>query len=114
MSDREALLTQLYEAFNRRDIEAVLVALHPDVDWPDVIEGKRRHGRDDVRDYWVDQFKLIRSEVTPLAFEDLPDSRVRVLVSQTVRGLDGQLWSDGKVEHLYSFDGDLITRMDVD
>ncbi|MES2034013.1 MAG: nuclear transport factor 2 family protein [Pseudomonadota bacterium] len=112
MSDREAQLTQLYEAFNRQDIEAVLVALHPDVDWPDVLEGKRRHGRDDVRAYWLGQFKLIRSELAPLSFDDLPDGRVRVLVIQTVRGVDGQLWSEGKVEHVYSFDGDLISRME--
>ena len=30
----QPLLQKLYAAFNARDIDAVLPALHPDVDWP--------------------------------------------------------------------------------
>jgi len=114
MGDREALLTRLYEAFNRQDIEAVLLALHPEVDWPDTLEGRRRHGRDDVRDYWTGQFRVIRSEVSPVTFETLADGTVVVTAVATVRGVDGQLWSDSKMRHLYRFDGDLIIRMDIE
>jgi hypothetical protein len=38
LSDRD-LLNRVYAAFNARDIEAVLRLLHPDVDWPDGMEG---------------------------------------------------------------------------
>ena len=49
MSDEVALLRRAYEAFNARDIEAVLSLLQPDVDWPNVMEGGREHGHEAVR-----------------------------------------------------------------
>jgi hypothetical protein len=45
MTDRDLLLT-IYAAFNRRDIDAVLTALHPEVDWPNGMEGGRVYGRE--------------------------------------------------------------------
>ena len=30
----DRLIRDLYASFNARDIEAVIAALHPDVDWP--------------------------------------------------------------------------------
>jgi hypothetical protein len=38
-ASREALIRELYAAFNRRDIDRVLAAMHPDVLWPDGWEG---------------------------------------------------------------------------
>jgi hypothetical protein len=38
------LLTRTYGAFNARDIDAVLAVLHPEVDWPNGMEGGRVHG----------------------------------------------------------------------
>jgi ketosteroid isomerase-like protein len=49
-SNRE-LLAAAHQAFNARDFEAVLAMLHPDVDWPNRIEGGRIPGRDNVREY---------------------------------------------------------------
>ncbi|MDQ2842107.1 MAG: nuclear transport factor 2 family protein, partial [Acidobacteriota bacterium] len=53
---RQPLLLQLYAAFNARNIDAVLPALHPDVDWPNGWEGGRMRGRDAVRAYWTRQW----------------------------------------------------------
>lgn len=114
MEDRKALLDRLYTAFSRHDIDAVVATLHPDVDWPDVLAGARRHGRDDVHAYWTDQLKLIRPEVTPVAFAEQPDGRIAVQLLQIVHNLEGQIWSEGLVTHTYSFDdAGLITRMDL-
>jgi hypothetical protein len=33
------LLERLYERFNARDMEAVLATMHPDVIWPNGMEG---------------------------------------------------------------------------
>src|SRR4051812_50074344 len=44
--------TALYEAFNARDVDAVLAHLAPDVDWPDAWHGGRVIGIDAVRAYW--------------------------------------------------------------
>jgi hypothetical protein len=45
MKEQERLLGRIYEAFNRRDIDAVLAALHPAVDWPNGWEGGRGNRR---------------------------------------------------------------------
>jgi hypothetical protein len=34
MNTLEKSLVQIYEAFNRRDMDIVLAAMHPAVDWP--------------------------------------------------------------------------------
>lgn len=49
-SNRE-LLAAAYEAFNARDMDAVLAMTNPDLDWPNGMEGGRIRGRGDVRDY---------------------------------------------------------------
>ena len=109
----ESRLKSLYEAFNRRDIEAALAGLHPDVDWPNGMEGGREVGWAAVRAYWTRQFAMIDSRVTPLAFHAEPDGRLAVEVSQIVRGPDGGLLSDGVVEHIYTFEGGLVRSMEI-
>jgi hypothetical protein len=49
--DVRALLTRVYAAFNAHDLETVLAALHPDVDWANGMDGGRVHGVSNVRDY---------------------------------------------------------------
>ena len=56
------LLQRMYAAFNRRDIETVLVAMHDDVDWPNGMEGGRVLGKSAVRDYWRRQFEVLNPE----------------------------------------------------
>jgi hypothetical protein len=46
MNTLEKSLVQIYEAFNRRDMDIVLAAMHPAVDWPNGWEGGRVTGRD--------------------------------------------------------------------
>ena len=41
MTTPEALLEGIYAAFNARDVDAVLAAMHADVDWPNAFEGGR-------------------------------------------------------------------------
>jgi hypothetical protein len=109
----EALLRDLYGAFNRRDVDGVLVALHPDVDWPNAFEGGRVRGRAEVRAYWTRQFAQIDPNVEPLGFETTEDGRVAVRVHQVVRALDGSVLADHQVTHVYALRDGLIVRMDV-
>jgi hypothetical protein len=37
-------LIRTYRAFNARDIDAALAVMHPEVDWPNGLEGGRVHG----------------------------------------------------------------------
>lgn len=111
--DQTALLTALYDAFNRRDIPAVLAALTPDVAWPNGWEGGVLHGHEAVRDYWTRQWAAIDPTVVPLAFATEDDGRVAVTVHQTVRTLQGALEADDMIEHVYRFAGDLVSEMEI-
>jgi hypothetical protein len=111
---REQILRATYEAFNARDVDAAVVRMTDDVDWPNAWEGGRVRGHAAVRDYWVRQWKAIDPEVTPVAFATREDGRMAVDVRQVVRDLDGALLLEGRVVHVYAFAGDRVARMDVE
>jgi ketosteroid isomerase-like protein len=114
MGDTEALLTRLYEAFNRKDIEAVIAYLHPDVSWPNLFGEGRLQGRDAMRRMWRDQFAAINPEATPIAYTTLPDGRVRVEIAYVVRTLDGRLFTEEVATNTYRFKDDQIIGMEWD
>ena len=113
MTEREDLVRRAYEAFNSRDIDAVLELMDPQVDWPNGMEGGREHGHAAVRDYWTRQFTMIDSRVEPEQIEIGDDGRVVVDVHQVVRDLDGNVLSDGYVKHVYTFREGLISHMEI-
>src|SRR3954469_5476037 len=109
----EALLRQTYAAFNARDVDAVLAALHPDVDWPNVLEDTRLHGHAAVRAYWAGQFATIDPRVEPQGFSLESDGRIAVDVHQEVRDLSGAVLVDGSVQHVYRVRDGLFDQMEV-
>ena len=48
-ADVQVLLRRVYTAFNARDIDAVLSMMHPDVEWPNGMEGGYVYEHDEVR-----------------------------------------------------------------
>ena len=110
----EQVLRSLYEAFNARDIDAVLAAMSDDVDWPNAWEGGRVRGKEAIRAYWMRQWTEIDPHVEPVAITTRADGRLAVDVNQVVRGLDGNLLSEGLVVHVYTLNGGWITNMDVE
>jgi ketosteroid isomerase-like protein len=114
LSEEERLLRRAYAAFNARDIDGALALMHPDVDWPNGMEGGRERGHAAVRAYWTRQFELIDSNVDPVGFGVDEEGRVVVDVHQVVRDLDGTVLSDGRVRHVYTFRDGLAVRMDIE
>jgi hypothetical protein len=114
MNDQERLLGRIYEAFNRREIDNVLAAMHPAVDWPNGWEGGRVSGRDEVRAYWTRQWAAVNPTVIPVAFQHGGDGRISVRVHQTVRDLSGNLLAEGEVVHVYAFEDGLIKAMEIE
>jgi hypothetical protein len=112
--DKEARLQAMYAAFNARDIDSVLANMARDVDWPNAWEGGRVRGHDAVRDYWTRQWAVINAVVHPVGFTTRADGSVEVEASQLVRDLDGAIVDEGRVLHVYRFEAELITRMDVE
>jgi hypothetical protein len=114
LTEEERLLRRAYEAFNFRDIDGALALMHPDVDWPNGMEGGREVGREAVRAYWTRQFGIIDSHVDPVAFEPGSDGRIAVDVHQVVRDLRGNPLSDGRVRHVYEFRDGLVACMEIE
>ena len=110
--DRD-LLIHVYDAFNRRDIDAILPLMHPEVEWPNGMEGGWVHGHEGVRAYWTRQWKMINPRVEPNRFENEADGRVIVHVHQIVRDLNGALLLDRMVQHVYRIESGVIQRMDI-
>jgi hypothetical protein len=108
------MLRTIYDAFNARDIDAVLRHMTVDVDWPNAWEGGRVSGHAGVRDYWTRQWSAIDPVVTPIALTARSDGQVAVEVQQVARSLDGAILAEGRILHVYTFRDDLITRMDVE
>lgn len=109
----EELLRRAYSAFNARDLDAALALVHPDVDWPNAIDGGRIRGHAAVRAYWERQFESIDPRVEPESFDDA-DGRIVVGVHQVVRALDGALLADERIRHVYTFRDGLIARMEIE
>ena len=115
MTDAEALITRLFDAYNRRDFPAFAASLNDDVDWPDQMYGERGVGVGvaALRAYWAAQDQAIQVELTPIDFWPEADGRVGVEVNQVVRGLRGSLWSDIRLRQYYTLRDGRVSRMDV-
>ncbi|HEY3990969.1 MAG TPA: nuclear transport factor 2 family protein [Acidobacteriaceae bacterium] len=107
------MITAAYAAFNRRDMDAILAMMHPDVDWPNAITGGRLHGRDEVREYWRGQWETLDPKVEPLRVEDVGNGQTVVDVHQVVRDLSGKILVDQSIQHVYVIEDGLIARMDI-
>src|SRR6202045_5168610 len=113
MSDEVDLLKRVYDRFNTRDIEAVLVALHEDVIWANRMEGGHVHGRDEVRSYWKRQWAILNPHVEPVEISSNGEGEVVVKVHQVVRDPKGNLLADRMVIHVFQIQKRLIQRFDI-
>jgi hypothetical protein len=107
------VIINAYKAFNARQIDSVLALMHPDVDWPNGMEGGRVHGHSGVRGYWTRQWSMLDPHVEPLRFETDEAGRTMVDVHQVVRDLAGCVLVDQMVQHVYSIQDGLIKSMDI-
>jgi len=106
-------LSNAYNAFNARDLEAALAAMHPEVDWPNGMEGGRVHGHSAVREYWTRQWSLIDPHVEPRRFSTDASGRIIVDVHQIVRDRAGNIIADQMVQHVYFIQDGLIRSMEI-
>jgi hypothetical protein len=105
-------LQNLYDVFNKREIEIIISMMAEDVKWANGMEGGYVFGRDNVREYWREQFKVIRGQLEPLEFE-INENRAVVKLRQIVRDLQGNLLDDKTVEHIFTFENGLIKIFEI-
>ena len=108
------LIKKAYAAFNSRDIDTALSTFHSHVQWPKAFEGGYVSGHDGIRDYWTRQWAEINPNVEPIALNERPDGTIEVTVHQTVKDLQGNVMFDGKVQHIYTIQDNLLRRMDIE
>jgi len=109
----EIILKNVYQHFNNRDIDACLAAMHPDVDWPNGMEGGIEYGHEAVRYYWTRQWTIINPKVEPIKFEMENDGRINVTVHQVVHDMEGKLLLDKMIHHIYTIEDGLIRTMEI-
>jgi len=112
-SPTEDFFRELYDAFNARELDTGLASMHPDVNWPNMIEGGREHGHAAVKAYWQKQLETTDPRVEPQKVTPLGDDQVVVDVHQVVRDKSGKVVADAMVQHVYTLRDGLIERMDV-
>jgi nuclear transport factor 2 (NTF2) superfamily protein len=113
-TERADSVRALYQSFNDRDLDAVIAAMAPDVDWPNGWEGGRLLGRDSVREYWERQWREIRPTTTVRDIGERPDGTVAARVRLVVRDPAGNVLARSDVTHVYEFVGPHVRRMTVE
>jgi hypothetical protein len=83
------------------------------VNWPKASEGGRVVGKEEIRSYWIRQWKEFDPHVEPLEVIDKEGGITDVKVHQLVKSLGGDVISDSEVWHVYSIANGLIERMDL-
>jgi len=114
ISGDKEILVAAYREFNARHIDAVLSLMHPDVVWPNGMEGSYVYGHQGVRAYWTRQWGMIDPHVEPHKIKRDEQGRSVVEVHQVVRDLDGEVLQDAIVHHAYTIRDGLIERMEIE
>jgi hypothetical protein len=113
MSPNQQFLQKLYEAFNNRELETIISVMRPNVKWANGVEGGFVYGRDAVREYWTNQYKVIQVQLEPLKFEKDENNRDVVTAHQVVRDLQGNLLADTTVQQIFTIEDGLISLYEI-
>ncbi|MDX2230890.1 MAG: nuclear transport factor 2 family protein [Leptolyngbyaceae cyanobacterium bins.349] len=113
MSSNQQFLQNLYAAFNKGELETILSVMHPDVKWANGVEGGFIDGRDAVREYWTNQYKVIQVQLETLKFETDETNRNVVTVHQIVRDLQGNLLADATIQQIFTIENSLISLYEI-
>jgi hypothetical protein len=113
MSSNQEFLQNLYDAFNKREIETIISKMRPNVKWANGLEGGFVYGRDAVREYWTDQFKSIQPELETLKFETDEKNRNVVTVHQIIKDLQGNVLAAATVHQIFTIGDGLISVYEI-
>ncbi len=113
MSVNQEFLQNLYDAFNKREIETIIALMRSDVKWANGLEGGFVYGRDAVREYWTNQFKAIQPELETLKFETDEKGRNVVTVHQIIKDLEGNVLADATVRQIFTIEDASISLYEI-
>lgn len=114
------VIKEIYDRFNARDIDGVLIALTSDVAWANAMDGGHVHGHEALREYWTRQWSMVSPQVEPIAFQQTENDTILVEVIQSVFDLNGQPLTgqthglkDKTVMHVFQMDNGKVKRFDA-
>ena len=113
MNSNEQFLQNLYDAFNNREIETIISFMRPDVKWANGVEGGFVYGRDAVREYWTNQYKVIQVQLETLKFETDENNRNVVTVHQVIKDLQGNLLADATIQQIFTVEDGSIGLYEI-
>ncbi len=113
MNSNRELLRNLYDAFNRREIETIISSMQSDVKWANGLEGGFIYGRTAVREYWIEQFKNIQPELRIIKFETDERNRDVVTVHQVIKDMEGNLLADATIRQIFTIENSLISLYEI-
>ena len=118
--DDVKILERIYARFNARDIDGVLSVLTDDVAWANGMDGGYVHGREGVREYWMQQWTMVSPHVEPICFHRTQDGAIIAEVRQSVRDLEGKKLEgqthrlkDKTVGHVFHLREGKVARFDI-
>lgn len=114
MSALQVVLEEAYRAFNVRDLAGIRAILHPDVLWPNTLEGGPLFvGREAA----LGQFARIFATIVPnieliRVLEETADT-LRVESQYSVESPDGHVWTDTRATLTYHFRDGLLSGLTI-
>jgi hypothetical protein len=109
----QALISEAYSAFNKRDVDGTLALMSENVNWPRASEGGRVVGKQEIREYWTRQWTDFDPHLEVLKVIDRDNGKTEVQVHQLVKDRKGGILSDTVLWHVYTIQNSLIERMDI-
>lgn len=113
MDKNTVLLKKVYYAFNKRDMDAALAIMHPNVSWSNGLGGGYVHGHEGLREYWSKQWEMLDSDIEPVSISVAGQGKVVANVRHVVRDMNENIVEDEMLQHTYLIEGNLIKHMDV-
>ncbi len=113
MNRQTVLIKKAYYAFNTRNIDAALAAMHQDVSWHNGFHNGCVKGHDGLRNFWMSQWQLTDPDVEPVSIKEDEEGNIVAEVRQITRDLHDNVLSDEIVEHIYTLKDGLILSMTV-
>jgi hypothetical protein len=111
MNKNTLLLKKVYYAFNKRDIDAALAIIHPNVSWSNGTG--YINGRNGLREYLSRQWEMVNSDVEPVSIYADKSGKVVANVRHVVRDGNENIIEDEMLQHTYLIEDNLIKHMDV-
>jgi len=101
-----------YGCFNDEDISGLLELLDPDVELPDILHESVLRGREELRQFFQDQFEVVHHSMFASEIIEVGDAVVAAAMHQIYDRAGVPLGSGVTAVHRFTFREDLIVRVE--